>query len=103
MYYFYKLISGCGLDKYRNDFMIRVSTTYPDSDPGVMCIKINSDTIPPPTYTISCPDKTIGRYVYFSRLPQGYEPNRMVLCEMIVIGYKQIGKIRFNLKLNICL
>ncbi|KAK2140500.1 hypothetical protein LSH36_1334g00010 [Paralvinella palmiformis] len=81
---------GCGLDKYRNDFMIRVSTTDPDSDPGVVCITINSDTIPPPTYTISCPDKTIGRYVYFSRLPQGYEPNRMVLCEMIVIGYKQI-------------
>ena len=103
MYYFYKLISGCGLDKYRNDFMIRVSTTDPDSDPGVVCITINSDTIPPPTYTISCPNKTIGRYVYFSRLPQGYEPNRMVLCEIIVIGYKQIGKIRFNLKLNICL
>ncbi|KAK2139444.1 hypothetical protein LSH36_1781g00008 [Paralvinella palmiformis] len=76
--------------KYRNDFIIRVSTTDPYSDPDVGCIKINSDTIPPPTYTISCPDKTIGRYVYFSRLPQGYEPNRMVLCEMIVISYKQI-------------
>ena len=82
---------GGGIEKYRNHFLIRVSNTDPASDPGVVCIKANSDSIPPPTYTISCPDNTIGRYVYFSRLSEGYEPHRATLCEVIVIGYKKIG------------
>ncbi|KAK2140503.1 hypothetical protein LSH36_1334g00021 [Paralvinella palmiformis] len=89
--HFPKVPKGGGIEKYRNHFLIRVSNTDPASDPGVVCIKANSDSIPPPTYTISCPDNTIGRYVYFSRLSEGYEPHRATLCEVIVIGYKKIG------------
>jgi len=85
------LFSGGGLELYRNHFLIRISNTNPRSDPDCICIKANSDHIPPPTCTISCLANTICRYAYFSRLSQGHEPHRVTLCEMLVIGYTNIG------------
>ena len=76
----------------RQFFTVKVSALYPKDSSAVVCVNYDSDAIPPSLFTISCPDNTLGRYVYYSRLPGGFDAHHATLCEVIVIGHKQIGK-----------
>jgi len=42
--------------------------------------------------TITCPRPLIGRYVHFKKKANVTEEEAAVLCEVIIIGHKYIGK-----------
>ncbi len=79
------------LDYLLNNFNLSVSA---DNIVYTVCASYLTDDNPDPRVTLSC--ETTGRYVRFQRVGTSSDPRddnwgSVVLCEIVVVGYRIIG------------